>query len=1159
MYKIYTVLKCGEHSCILPKLFLIMRLSFIFCLISFMHVSATSIAQKINLDKNKASLRETLNDIRRQSGYNIFYDVDLIGNANTVDIHLKDGTVEDALTQIFANQPFDYKLKDKKILIVPKATFPVKGVITDDTKQPLPGVTIRIKGASIGAVADANGRFTINIPDNNTVLVFSMIGFETQEVTVTGNAPLNIVLKQAYNRLDDIIVVGYGTQRKGDLTGSVANIKEKDIQQVKSVSFMEAMQGRMAGVQVTSSSGEPGASVNVTIRGTNSFNAGTQPLYVIDGVQIDVNNGEYAASGVGSTALSNPLSGINPGDIASIEVLKDASATAIFGSRGANGVIVITTKSGKNNTSTVELNTFAGISWTPKHISMLGAQDYAYYRFANNTADDTYAIDLNGDKIFDQVKDLSGVPSRDWQKEVLRKALTQSYNVSYSGGNAKTNFLSSVSYLNQQGLILKNKYERYGLLLKINHNATERLKLGANINLSHAIGTGVASNGGNDIRNYNGFLQMLLLARPVNAPDPNQLALDPDAAIFSNPVDFVNLSYKKSPLTRALTDVSANYRIINGLNLDVRGGAVMTFSKNGEFYPSTVSWGYPTNGLALLNTSNSVNWYQTSTLTWNKRFAKVHSLTALAGFELNSYQLESFRWQGRGFDVQSTNPLDNIATANVLPVPPGTDKQRYVRVSQFARINYSYNDKYLLTATLRNDASSKLAEGNKSALFPSIGIAWRASKENFLKDVESISDLKIRGSFGLTGNERIPPYQSLSTLSAVYYSNSNNSATIGYAPNTIANPLLTWETTHAYDAGIDVSLLKDRITFTADVYLKQTKNLLLQADIPAQSGFMRQFQNLGQIDNKGLELALNTINLKSKNFNWTTAINLSMNRNKVVSLGNVGYIPVTVYGGSITTVGRVIVGQPIDTAYGYVFDGVYQLNDFTIKNSAGTVIPSSAVTSSNFSTLTYTPNTGTTTLTSRVVKPGDLKYRDLNGDGKINDSDKQIISNSNPQHYGGFTNNFTYKDFDLSILFNWSYGNDVLNLGRSRMEGGLSGFANVTQKYWDNRWTPENASNLYPGLVTQSKVDVSSYYVEDASYLRLRNVTFGYNLTKSAALKKAGISSLRVYITGNNLYTWTNYQGFDPEVSSYSPLLSGVDNISYPRERSVILGVNLKF
>ncbi|HMI03569.1 MAG TPA: TonB-dependent receptor [Pedobacter sp.] len=1148
-----------------------MKLTIILLVSAFLQVNASGFAQKVSLNVEDVTIKKVFYQLTKQTGYNFIYDSELLKDTRTITLHVDNQNLKDVLDKCFEGQSLDIIFNTDKTIVIKKKQKPgidvpaavpivVKGVVTDENGQPLPGAVIRLKGTAIGAAAGNKGEFTINVPDNNKILVISMIGHETIEITVTGDKPLQIVLKQQSNRLNDVVVVGYGVQRKGDLTGAISGISEKEIQQSKSISFMEALQGRLAGVQVTSSSGEPGGAVSVNIRGTNSFNSGTQPLCVIDGVQIDVNNAEAAASGIGSTSLANPLSGINPTDIASIEVLKDASATAIFGSRGANGVIVITTKSGKNNSSALEVNSYTGISSNPKRIPMLGAQDYANYRLITGSADDTWADDLNNDGVFDRVKDFSGVKSHDWQKEALRNAIIQNYNVSYSGGSAKTNFSTSATYLNQEGLILNNKYERYSLLMKVNHNATDRLRLGANINLSHAIGTGVASNGGNDVRNYNGLIQNLMLTRPVNVPDPSLLSLDPDGATFSSPIDFVNLSYKKSPLSRVLTDLSANYRIIPGLYFDTRVGAVLTMSSNGEFYPSTVSWGIGTNGLAAINRSNASNWYQSNTLTWNKRIAKYHSITALLGLELNSYIIDTYRWQGQGFDIQSINPLDNIATAKLLPFPPGTDKQKFNRLSEFARLNYAFKDKYLLTATLRNDASSKLSANKKSALFPSIGAAWRMSSEAFLKKQQIITDLKIRGSFGVTGNERIPPYQSLATLSNVYYSSASGSQSLGLAPGLIANPNLTWETTVQYSTGIDLSLWNDRIALTADFYLKQTKDLLIQADIPSQTGYMKQYQNLGQIDNRGIELALNTINIKKGDFKWSSNISFTVNRNKVVSLGTVKFIPVNAAGGAISSIGRVIVGQPIGTGYGYVFDGIYQINDFSlIKDRNGNTVDPSTLTGSNYPNYIYTLKPGVPGINGRVVRPGDLKYKDLNGDGKVdNTNDYTTISNSNPKHYGGLSNTFTYKNFDLSFLLNWSYGNDILYLGKYRIEAGGGYFANVTQEYFDNRWLPENPTNSYPGLTSQGKTDISSYYTKSGSYLRVRNVTLSYTL-KAAALKKLGLDNVRFYATGENLYTWTNYPGFDPEISSYTQLLSGVDNITYPRAITAIFGLNLKF
>ena len=1018
----------------------------------------------------------------------------------------------------------------------------VRGTVKD-TSGPLIGVTVRVKGTPVIVLTDKDGKYMIKAPEENATLIFSNVGYLTNEHKVGKDRIIDVTLQRDAKALEDVVVIGYGTQKKSDLTGAISTIKAAELQQSKAISFMDAMQGRSAGVQVTSSSGEPGAATTVTIRGTNSFNSGTQPLYVIDGVQIDVNNAEVASSGLGSTAQSNPMAGINPSDIASIEILKDASATAIFGSRGANGVVLVTTKSGKSNTSVLEFNSYAGVSWPSKKFKMLGAQDYANYRFeADGPIDSIWSMDSNGDGKLDAAKNMTGIPTHDWQDEVLRKAISQSYNISFSGGSQRTTFFGSAGYLNQEGLLLNNKFERYVFNVKVTHSATNRLRIGTNINASQAIGTGPASNGGEGVRNYNGLIQNFLLYKPVNVPDPGFLALDPDGGAFGSPVDFVNYAYKKSPLFRIIGDLFADYRIMNGLTLNVRTGAIITYSSNKEFYPSNTSWGLATNGTAILNNSNSTNWYESNTLTYTKRIRQNHTITALAGFEVNSYISETFAMVGQGFDIQSINAVDNISSAKILTLLPTTTKLKYNRVSQFGRLNYAFKDRYLLTATLRNDASSKLGESHKSALFPSGAFAWRLSNEKFMAKQKIFSDIKFRASFGVTGNERIPPYQSLSTTANVYYSSPNGGSTLGVAPSIYGNPLLTWETTYQYDAGLDFSLLKNRISISADIYLKKTKDLLLQADIPSQAGYMKQWQNLGRIDNKGVEFTLNTINLSNKDFTWSSNFNISYNRNKVIDLGSVSYIPVNITGSAITSVGRVIVGQPIGTAYGYVFDGIYQLSDFDISGS------------------TTTLKSGVPFIQGRTVKPGDIKYRDLNGDGKVdNTNDYTVISNSNPKHYGGIANNLKYKNLELNILLQWSYGNDILNTGHYRYEAGAGYFANLTEDYWKSRWTPANPTNEVAALKGQGKTDISSYYVEDGSYLRLKNITLSYTLGETKALKKTVLSGFRFYITAENLYTWTNYKGFDPEIASYSPLLPGIDNIAYPRSKTITFGLTAKF
>jgi TonB-linked SusC/RagA family outer membrane protein len=1110
--------------------------------------------QNISVSFKNAPLGKVIREIEQQSGYRFFYNETLVGKAKLVTIEAKNAPLEKVLEQCFQDQSFTYSIvpptvviKEKKAApdnISPRSllSFSVSGTVTDQRGKAIEGAMILQKGTSTAVISDASGGFKIKVSNEKAILVVSCVGYLVLELPVEKNALFAARLQEVPRDLDDVIVIGYGTQKKSDATGSIASIKSEDLEKSRAVSFMEAMQGRLAGVQITSSSGEPGAAISMSIRGANSFSSGTQPLYVIDGVQVDVNTNEVSTSGYGSTSLGNPLAGINPSDILSIEVLKDASATAIFGSRGANGVVIVTTKSGKLNTSSLEFSSATGIAKAAKHINMLGAQDYATYRFVTTPTDPLWGKDTNGDGILDSVKNMSGQQSYDWQKLLLRSALSQNYNLNYSGGSNKTTFAISAGYLNQQGLVDKNKYERYSLNLKVSHKATDRLKLGTTVNLSNAISTGTASNGGNGPRNYNGLIQTFLLYKPVNVPGEGDIASDPDNSGLGSPIDFVKYSYKQTPITRMLADLFAEYRIMPGLALNVSAGGVLTNSKNREWYPSTTSWGLGANGVAILTNSNTTNWYQTSTLTYTKKIGE-HQLTALAGLESNSYQYEGFGMRGEGFDIQSINAVDNIATAKVIAQRPTTEKYKYNRLSQFGRLNYTFLKKYLLTLTLRNDASSKFGEGNKAALFPSGAIAWKAINESFCRKMLFLSDLKFRGSYGVTGNDRIPAYRSLSETDNVYYANSGGTASLGIAPASAANPGLKWETTYQYDAGVDIGLFKDRVLLTVDAYLKQTRDLLINADIAGQGGFIKQWQNVGRVDNKGIEFSINTTNVNNKKFGWTTNLNISFNRNKIQSLGNVSYLPVNITGGVITSVGRLITGQPIGTGYGYVFDGIYQLSDFT-KQSTGI----------------YTLNPGVVSMQSRSVQPGDFKYKDLSGGDNIVDNvnDVRAISNSNPKHYGGFVNNFRYGNFEMNILLQWSYGNDLLNMGRYRLEAGAAYYANVTQEYWDGRWTTSNPSNQYASLAGRGKTEMSSYYVEDGSYLRIKNITLAYSLPLKST-NKSGIKGCRFYITGENLYTLTSYSGFDPEIASYSPLLPGIDNISYPRARTFTAGINLKF
>ncbi len=1030
------------------------------------------------------------------------------------------------------------------------AQISVTGKVTaKDNKESLIGVSVYELGTSNGVVTNVDGIYSIKVASVNSVLVFSYIGMETYSIKVGSSKTLNVSLDAAKTELEELVVVGYGSVRKKDITGSLSSLKADELQKTKTTSFMEAMQGKMAGVQVTSSSGEPGSGVNITIRGGNSINASTAPLYVIDGLQIDINtnNDEIATSGYTSrNAKSNPLAGINPSDIVSIEVLKDASATAIYGSRGANGVILITTKSGGGEKTSVEFETYSGLSYANKYIDVLQGQDYANYRFASNPSGE-FGRTVDGVR---QPIDFSalGKESRNWQNEVLRPALTQNYNLSInSGGKSGTRLSASFGYFRQEGIIMKNVFERYNGRMKADWDINKKLSFGANLSLSHQKSTGAATTSGGN--SYNGLIQTMTLYRPYMVVDSEQDAGNPDNGGLSNPVDFMNNSLKEVPTTRIMIDGYGQYKILDGLILRVSAGSVISKSKSEEWYPSNTSWGYSPKGIAVYSGTDVNSWQTSNTLTYAKSMKGGLYLNLMAGFEFSEYYYANLFTRAEGFMNQSYIGLYDIAQAGTYPDKISTYKEKQSRESEFGRLNFTIKNKYLFTASFRRDGSSKFGMNNKYAYFPSGAFAWKINNERFMKKIKVIDELKYRLSFGATGNDRIQTYRSLSRMDIAYYPGVTVSSTgaygyvadLGLAPSEMPNRNLKWETTYQYNTGLDLKMFKERLTLGVDLYYKQTIDMLLRADVPSQIASYRQWQNLGKVDNKGLEISLGGSIIKTKNFEWNASINFNMNRNEIKSLGSVEYIPVNIAGGHIVEVGRAIVGQSIGTGWGYVYDGVYQKDDFT-DNTYSTLKP------------------GVTSVSWQKAKPGDLKFKNIDGDAAnviTPEGDKTVISNSQPKHFGGFNNTFSYRGFDASLFFQWSYGNQILNIGRYRYEGYIP-YYNVSKTYWDNHWTPENPSNVYPAIQGAFTTESSSYYVEDGSYIRLKNIVLGYSFPQKF-LKKIAINNLRIYASADNIFTLTNYSGYDPEVSYWNTLLTGLDYTSYPRARTFTLGLNLKF
>ncbi|WP_294083514.1 SusC/RagA family TonB-linked outer membrane protein [Proteiniphilum sp. UBA5384] len=1018
----------------------------------------------------------------------------------------------------------------------------VTGTVTDTDNVPIIGATVVLRDSpSVGTITDEDGKFSLQLPAD-AVLTVSFVGYQTQLVAVGGRTDLRITLQEDEKLLDEVVVVGYGTMRRSDLTGAIASIRSEELTKTNPSTLAEALQGKVAGVRVNSQSGEPGSGVNIEIRGANSINAGSQPLYVIDGIPMDVNENEVATSDVGNSTSANPLAFLNPADIQSVDILKDASAAAIYGARGANGVILITTKSGRAGKTNITANLSYGVTEVTKRIDMINGQEYANYRYERYPNSQAWAVDTDGDGIRDSPRDVSHLPSHNWQDELFRQGALSQVNLSMQGGRDNTTYTASLGYEKIDALVKNNDFTSYSGRIRLDHQASSKLKIGANVYWGKTVNEGVASSGGGGGQ-WSGLIQEIYTYRPVLIYDPS--SEEEPVSLISNVLE----AYRKTDFNRIVGNAFFEYNIKKGLRLRVQGGGTTTASKLTEFFGNNTIWGRVPNGRAALRHTQTNAFSQTSTLTFNKTVTKGHVLSGVAGFEVNTYKLETLFTRAENFEDQSTGAFD--MTKALITQPTVTNITETNRMSFFGRLNYAIRNRYIFTSTLRADGSSNLGRGNRFGYFPSLAFAWRAFDEPFMRKQDIFSDLRLRLSYGMTGNDRIIPYQSLAQLSPAYYA-SNGSLVYGIAPLTSENPFLKWETTEQYNLGIDAAVLNGRIALTAEAYYKITNDMLLNSEIAGQTGFVRQWQNIGDMENKGLEFTLNTLNVDTRDFKWNSTFNIYFNRNKVVSLGGTADIPVIFGNGYLTDVGIVREGQPLGTAFGYVWDGIYQIDDFTWQNDSDPRIP--------HGDRDYVLKEGIPTLTGAAVIPGVFRYKDLDGNNEINADDRKIISNSNPKFAGGLANEFSYRNFTLHMFFEGVYGNDIFNAFPTRVEAGQGADAyNLTRVYWENRWTPENPSNRYASISSNNTDQyVSTYYVEDGSYLRFRTLSLSYNFYPKI-LKILGATNLRVYASVDNLHVWTNYSGLDPDVRSNNNLLPGYDRLAYPRARTYLFGVDMTF
>lgn len=990
------------------------------------------------------------------------------------------------------------------------------GTVKDEKGSPLAGVAVNLKGAGATTTTDNDGKFSINAAGENDILVITYVGYLSQEVNTSGKTVIDVVLQPADRSLDQVVVIGYGTVRKGDITGSVSSVGAKELKAVPAASLSQALEGRAAGVKVSMASNAPGGGMTIRIRGGNSIQGGNEPLYVIDGYPL------YNESGPS----------INPNDIESMEILKDASATAIYGSRGANGVIIITTKRGKAGRNNIQFESYYGTQKLRKKLDLLNATEFATMineGIDNVNKDNVGVPGFPKPLTYRQGQIDSMGEGTDWQDAVFRDAPMQNYQLTFSGGTDKTQYAVSGNYFDQQGIILNTGYSRGSVRLNLDQQINSRLKLSTSITTSRAKGNSVNTDG--DGGGGAGVVYGALFFSPTvpiyNPDGTYTLNNRPGGILISNPVALAKETKNINTTTRMLGNVSLEYKIIEGLSFKTLLGANINYTKQSFYLPRTVYAGFASNGTGFINNANTAEWLTENTISYKKTFNKVHRFNVVAGYTFQASNFEDSRANAQNFanDILTNNNLGTAQQTNT----GASNKTDWELRSYIGRLNYDFDGRYLLTLTGRIDGSSRFGEGNKDAFFPSGSVAWRISNERFMEDLHFVSDLKLRASYGLTGNQEIGQYQSLGALSTQNYS-FGNVLSVGYAPTRVGNPNLKWETTAQLDFGLDLGLFNNRVQLTADWYQKKTRDLLYNVALPITSGYSTSLQNIGRVKNQGVELSINSVNIETKDFEWSTSFNIAYNENEILDLGGVkGDIPAGGASGhlQLSNSGILRVGEPIGVFFGLVTDGIFQNADEISKSA------------------------------QKNAKPGERRYKDQNGDNVINSADRVILGHAQPDYTYGFTNNFTWRGIELNVFFQGVQGNAVFNLNRFELES-MTGVANQSAAVLD-RWTASNPSQTIPRAASVGQpYQVTSRQVEDGSYLRLRNIQLGYNFPGSL-LKRWGLSNAKVYVSGQNLWTRTDYSGFDPEVSRYGQenLSQGTDYGSYPSTKIFLVGLNI--
>ncbi|MEZ4793323.1 MAG: TonB-dependent receptor [Gelidibacter sp.] len=1057
--------------------------------------NSTAAQTKIDINVNDIPLEEFFKEIQSKSEFIFFYKDDILHYK--VSLKLKKATLPAILDKAFENTNLTYVIDNRQVVIKEDTTLPkkaeattqrvqdrtIKGTIVDDLGAPLIGATVLVKGTTKGVTTDFDGNFEIKVPNDATTLIISYLGFVTQEINIVGKTTLEIKMLADNLALSEVVVIGYGTEKKALLTGSVSAINSKEIEDLPVSGVDGILQGQAAGVQVSQNSGTPGGEMSVRIRGLSSISGSSQPLYIIDGIPVTTGDfGQIGYSGQGASALTD----LNPNDIESISILKDASSTAIYGARASNGIVLITTKRGKAQKATVNVNVYTGVQRAWNRLDMLNARQWMEYR-----------NDLTNSTVFTEEQMNNITIDTDWQDIIFRTAPINSYEISASGGSEKTKYYIGGTLFKQTGILIGTDYKRLNGRVNIDQELSDKFTIGTSIGLTYAKTDRVESD-----QTLHGPLPNGI-STPAIFPVYNEDGTYNQDGPYSNAVSIANEAINQNFSYRTNSNIYLDYRIIPDLTFTTKWGVDFLHFREHAFESTKTVQGAKYNGLGFETSTDVTNVVSNNILKYQHNFDK-HKIEVLAGYSFEQYQYRSSFIRGQDY---ADDNLQYISAASTIVSASANATDTGLR-SYLGRANYNYDDKYLFDVSGRFDTSTKFGENNRTGFFPAASVAWRISEEDFLKDSDIISDLKIRASYGLTGNDDISPF-----LFSELYGNSSYGGQPAIYPSNIPNPDLKWESTAQLNLGINFGFFNNRLTITADYYDKQTNDLLLSRPLPLSSGFSSITENVGKVENKGIEISLASQNFVG-DFTWNTQFNISGNRNKVLELYNGQPIDDIGRGGN-----RIMEGQPIGIFYSYKSLGV-------------------------------DPSTG------------DIVYADTNFDGVITSEDRTIVGNPHPDFIGGLTNNFSYKGFDLSIFLQGSYGNDVFHGSRlflESLQGGDNQLEAVTRRWQQpGDITDIPRATLDPVAAAQNK-RVSSRFIEDGSYLRVKNVTLGYTLNNEK-MKQTLFNSVRLYFSVQNLFTFTNYTGLDPEVNYRGDDNSviGTDFFTYPQAQTFTLGVNLK-